>query len=227
LEEQQRDGREFVAYNSGVVLQEFTEQESGDTRRDRARPALREAIACATTAGATLVIAYVGRLSRNLHFTTALLESNVSFVCCDMPKVNHKTIHVIHALARDTAKGIGDRTREALAKAQAEGRGVGSNRPGHWDGREDKRGWRQAVAQSAKLRQQRAAQQYAFLVPDIKARRERGDTLPEIVTWLNQTGHTTTAGKPFTQTAVWRIIKRYIGDEYLGNNLRKFADATN
>jgi hypothetical protein len=144
-----------------------------------------------------------------------------------MPKVNHKTIHVIHALARDTAKGIGDRTREGTG----EGPGRGSRRrlepSGHWDGREDKRGWRQAVAQSAKLRQQRAAQQYAFLVPDIKARRERGDTLPEIVTWLNQTGHTTTAGKPFTQTAVWRIIKRYIGDEYLGNNLRKFADATN
>ena len=54
-------------------------------------------------------------------------------------------------------------------------------------------------------------------MPEIKARRERGETLPEIVEWLNQQGHTTTAGKPFTQTAVWRLIDRYLGKEWLGN----------
>ena len=35
--------------------------------------------------------------------------------------------------------------------------------------------------------------------------------------WLNQQGQTTTAGKPFTQTAVWRLIDRYLGKEWLGN----------
>jgi DNA invertase Pin-like site-specific DNA recombinase len=225
LDEQRGLAQQLVSINKGSQIQEFVEEETGDTRRDRPRPALRKAVAYALENEATLVIASIGRLSRNLHFTTILLESRVPFVCCDMPKANHHTIHVLHALARETARSVGDRTRQALAKAQAEGRGIGSNRPGHWEGREHKRGWRQAVAQSAKLRRQRAAQQYAFLIPEIKARRERGETLPEIVTWLNQTNHTTTAGKPFTQTAVWRIIKRYIGDEYLGNNTRKFAEA--
>ena len=54
-------------------------------------------------------------------------------------------------------------------------------------------------------------------MPEIKARRERGETLPEIMDWLNQQGHKTTAGKPFTQTAVWRLIDRYLGKEWLGN----------
>jgi DNA invertase Pin-like site-specific DNA recombinase len=143
-----------------------------------------------------------------------------------MAKANENTIHVLQALARDTAREIGDRTRQACVEARKEGKGIGSNRPGHWEGREHKRGWRQAVAKSSQLRTQRAAQQYEFLLPEIKARRERGDTLPEIADWLNQTGHTTTVGKAFTQTAVWRIIKRYLGDELLGNNLRKFADVS-
>jgi len=229
LAAQRKLGREFVAFNSGVIVKTLTEHETGDTCTDRARPALREAVACTLEAGATLVIPCIGRLSRNLHFTTILQESKVPFVCCDMPNANNLTIHVMRALASDTAREIGARTRESLAQAQAEGMLLGSNRPGHWDGREDKRGWRQAVARSAKLRTQRAAEQYAYLLPEIKARRVRGDTLPEIVTWLNQTGHTTTAGKPFTEVAVWRIIKRYIGKEYLGNNLRKqqrkFANA--
>ena len=63
-------------------------------------------------------------------------------------------------------------------------------------------------------------------MPEIKARRERGETLPEIVDWLNQQGHTTTAGKPFTQTAVWRLISRHLGKEWLGNNKRKMAQAS-
>jgi hypothetical protein len=58
---------------------------------------------------------------------------------------------------------------------------------------------------------------YAFLMPEIKARRERGETLPEIMDWLNGQGRKTTAGKPFTQTAVWRLIDRYLGKEWLGN----------
>ena len=58
-------------------------------------------------------------------------------------------------------------------------------------------------------------------MPEIKDRRERGETLPEIVEWLNQQGHTTTAGKPFTQTAVWRLIDRYLGKEYLGSTRKK------
>ena len=87
------------------------------------------------------------------------------------------------------------------------------------------RGTKKAIAAAARKKKERTRNNYAFLMPEIKARRERGDTLPEIVEWLNQQGHITTAGKPFTQTAVWRLIDRYLGKEWLGNNLRKMAHA--
>jgi hypothetical protein len=60
-------------------------------------------------------------------------------------------------------------------------------------------------------------------MPEIKTRRERGDTMAEIAQWLNDNEHTTTVGKPFTDVTVWRIVKRYLGDELLGNNTRKMA----
>lgn len=75
------------------------------------------------------------------------------------------------------------------------------------------------MAGSIAARRRRAAE--AFFLPEIKARRERGDTLPEIAKWLNDGGHLTTAGKPFTEVALWRIIKRYLSSELLGNNTRK------
>ena len=45
--------------------------------------------------------------------------------------------------------------------------------------------------------------------------------MPEIVEWLNNQDYTTTAGKPFTQTAVWRLFERYLGKEYLGSTRKK------
>lgn len=225
LAEQRKLASEYVALNHGTVVREFIEHETHNTRVDRARPVLRKAVVAAQEGGYILLIASIGRLSRNLHFTAILLESKVGFACCDMPKANENTIHILHALAGETARAVADRTRQAMAACQARGELIGSNRPGHWEGREHKRGWKQAVKRSSELRTERAAQAYAFLLPQIKERRERGDTLPEIVDWLNAAGHTTTAGKPFTQTAVWRIIQRYLGDELLGNNTRKFAHA--
>lgn len=77
------------------------------------------------------------------------------------------------------------------------------------------------MAGSIAKRKERAAEAYKFLMPEIKARRERGETMAEIAQWLNETKHLTTAGKPFTDVAVWRIVNRYLGKEFLGNNTRK------
>jgi DNA invertase Pin-like site-specific DNA recombinase len=124
-------------------------------------------------------------------------------------------------MAEEETRKVSDRSKAALAAAAARGVKLGSARPGHWKGREHQRGTKLAIAAAARKKKERTRNNYAFLMPEIKLRRERGDTLPEIVEWLNQQGHITTAGKPFTQTAVWRLIDRYLGKELLGNNLRK------
>jgi DNA invertase Pin-like site-specific DNA recombinase len=225
--EQETNTRRFVAVNDGKVLAEFTENESTTERRtatgQRAtyRPELQAAVEAALASRATLVIPRLGRLSRNTYVTALLRDSGVEFVACDMPKANHLTVHVLAALADKESRRISERTKAALVAAKARGVKLGSNRPGHWKGRH--RGTKEAIVAAAKAHRDKTRNAYAYLIPEIKVRRERGDTLPEIVEWLNQTGHTTTVGMPFTQTAVWRLIKRYLGDEWLGNNIRKMA----
>ena len=95
----------------------------GETGKRKDRPELAKALAHCRRAKATLVVAKLDRLARNVTFTSALMESGVDFVCCDNPSANRLTIH----------------TKAALSAAKARGVKLGSARPGHWDGREDRR----------------------------------------------------------------------------------------
>ena len=71
---------------------------------------------------ATLVIAKLDRLSRNLHFTTGLLESKVNFVACDMPFANKLEIHVRAMFAEHERDMISKRTSERLQTLKAQGK---------------------------------------------------------------------------------------------------------
>ena len=93
---------------------------------------------------------------------------------------------------------------------------LGSAQPGHWDGKEHLRGHKQAVKQSTKLRIERTAAAYSFIMPKLKEMRLAGKTMDEIATWLNDNGHCTTTGNPFSQVSVHRLLKRYLGDDFLG-----------
>ena len=218
---QEAASRRFVSFNEGRVIATYTDQEDKRTKR----PELAKAIEHAVRSEAALVVAHLGRLARNIPVTRALLDSHVDFVCLDAPDINTRTIHLFATMAEEETRKVSDRAKKAMAAATARGVKLGSARPGHWKGREHLRGTKKAIAAAARKKKERTRNNYAFLMPEIKSRRERGDTLPEIVDWLNQQGHVTTTGKPFTQTAVWRLIARYLGKELLGNNLRKMAQA--
>jgi len=208
----------------GEVLASYNEVETVGNKR-APRPQLQKAIAHACKAGATLVIARLDRLARNAGFTGYLAQeaqaSGLKFICLDNPSANATTIHILSAVAQEESRRISLRNREVMARLKAEGKPLGSARPGHWKGREHKRGWRQAVPAASKARSEKALREYQWLLPEIKKRRTRGDTMDEIVRWLNDQGKVTTAGKPFSQASLWRVIKRYLGDEYLGNVTRK------
>jgi len=105
------------------IIAEFTEIESGK-RSDRAQ--LTEALHRAKVTGATLVIAKLDRLSRNIAFITALQESGARFIAADMPEANELTVHILAAVAQAERKAIATRTREALAAAKARGQRLGN-----------------------------------------------------------------------------------------------------
>lgn len=114
----------FCATRGCEPLGEYVEIESG--KRDD-RPKLREALHHAKVTGATLVIAKLDRLSRNMAFLAALQDAGTRFIAADMPEANELTIHIMAAMAQAERKAISKRTREALtaAKAKAAANGIG------------------------------------------------------------------------------------------------------
>ena len=106
----------WAAANGAAVLAGYTEVESGK-RADR--PELRKALAHAKRSRATMVIAKLDRLSRNVHFLSGLMESGVDFIACDNPHANKLTIHILAAVAEDEAKRISERTKAVLAAYKA------------------------------------------------------------------------------------------------------------
>lgn len=122
LEAQQDAVARFLNGGAWELVAEFKEIETGKGSNALAkRPQLRAALEACRKLGATLVIAKLDRLARNVHFVSGLMESKVKFVACDMPDANELTIHMMAAFAEHEAKRISQRTKEALAIARARG----------------------------------------------------------------------------------------------------------
>lgn len=207
LEGQQAAVEQYARANGGRIVASYTEVESGK-RKDR--PELARALGHARLSKAVLVVAKLDRLARNVAFTSTLMESKANFVACDNPHATPLTIHILAAVAESEAKSISDRTKAALSSAKRRGTKLGSARPGHWRGREDRRtlGQRRAVRAASAARSKGATTAYSFLVPSVREWRETGDTLAAIADRLNDAGHVTTADKPWTATAVHRLLAR-------------------
>ena len=98
------------------------------TRKGNHRPQLATALAQCRIHGATLIIAKLDRLARNVAFTSNLMESRVKFVACDLPDANRLTIHILAAVAEHEAEMISTRTKLALAAAKRKGTVLGGDR---------------------------------------------------------------------------------------------------
>lgn len=123
LEAQRAAIASYCATRGCVNVGEFTEQESG--KRDD-RPELAKALHHAKVTGATLVIAKLDRLSRNLAFLASLQDAGVKFVAADMPEATEMTVQIMAVMAQAERKAISKRTTEALAAAKARGTRLGN-----------------------------------------------------------------------------------------------------
>jgi len=222
LEAQQRAVHELAAYRKAVIVAEFIEVETGKIAE---RPKLQEAIDHARLTNATLVVAKLDRLARNAAFLLTLRDSGLPLIFCDLPDANELTVGIMAVVAQAEAKMISERTKAALQSAKERGTLLGSSRPGHWDGKEHLReaGLKKAHVLGVEGNANAARERYTkVLMPEIKRRREAGESLETIVTWLNEQGFTTRPTKnhpqgcKFTLSTLWRLVERYLGKEYLG-----------
>lgn len=123
LEAQREAVARHVASVGGSIVAEVVETESGK-RVDR--PELARALATCRVHKATLLIARLDRLARNVAFIAGLMETGVPFLACDMPTATPFMLHVYAAMAEAEGKAISARTKAALAAAKARGVKLGN-----------------------------------------------------------------------------------------------------
>jgi DNA invertase Pin-like site-specific DNA recombinase len=176
------------------IVREFLEIETGK-RADR--PVLAEAIRECKANGYTLLVAKLDRLSRNLHFITALQNSKVDFVAADNPHANTFLIHILVAVAEHERNMISSRTKAALEAAKH--RGVKLGNPEYED----------AISKAVEARQKIAADRNAGLRKVVQETMQKtGLTkLADIAEAMNLRGLRTSRGCEFNPTTIHRLLK--------------------
>jgi len=120
--EAQKQAVNLYAKTNGCILKEFTEVESG--KKDN-RPQLDMAIKECKQKNATLLIAKLDRLSRNVSFLFTLKQS-INFVCLDLPDLNTLTLGIFATMAQHERELISKRTKSALQIKKQSGMKLGN-----------------------------------------------------------------------------------------------------
>lgn len=204
IEAQRKAVEDYI--NGGELLQEFIEIESG---RRKDRPQLKAALELCKRKKATLVIAKLDRLARNVAFVATLLEGRIKFVCCDMPEADSTMLQIYSAIAEREAVKISERTKAALAATKARGRKLGWSMPSRID--EQKfAAVRGAAANKAQ------AQQFAHnVLPVIQSIRAAGITsLAAVAQALDARGIPTARGGQWHSATVQRILRAQSNDTF-------------
>ena len=123
LDAQRATVENYIERCKGERVAEFTETESG--KKDE-RIQLAAAIAEAKRLDATLIIAKLDRLSRNVSFIFSLRDAKIDFVCCDNPNMNTLTLGIMATFAQHERETISKRTKDALAAAKLGGKTLGN-----------------------------------------------------------------------------------------------------
>ena len=201
LEAQREAVSRYLNGGNWALVQEIVEVESGK-RNDR--PQIAEALRLCRLHKATLVIAKLDRLARNVHFISSLMESGVDFVACDFPEANRLTVHILAAVAEHEAAMISARTKAALGAAKARGVALGGQR-----GAVQRMTSMAAkgTRHSAIVRQGAAGKRRSDLLPVIEQLKMGGATsLRELASELNHAGITTARGGRWSATQVNRVL---------------------
>lgn len=189
LEAQRETIARFVEQAGGILLEEFVEVETGKISD---RPILNAALAACRKSKATLIVAKLDRLSRNVAHVASLLDGGVDFRAADAPFANRFLIHVLAAVSEYEREQISSRTKAALAAAKARGVVLGAH------------GKKLAIANKA------AADAHAeTLRGHVQEAINMGaDTLKDVAAHLNGRGVRTREGAEWGPASTQRVMMR-------------------
>jgi DNA invertase Pin-like site-specific DNA recombinase len=174
------------------LVAEFVEHETGKGSNALAkRPQLRAALALAKKQRATLVIAKLDRLSRNMAFTATFMDAGVDFVAVDNPHASRLTLHILAAVAEHEREMIAERTKAALAASKARGTVLGAH-----------------GKVLAEQRKGEALERLAGVADRLSALKAEGLTVRAIAERLNAEGVLSPAGGAWQAGNVHRALER-------------------
>lgn len=199
LEAQQETLNRFAQAEGFGLVRVFVEVETGKgSDALERRPQLAAALAEARKKHCPVGVAKLDRLSRDVHFISGLMAHRVPFLVAELgADVDPFVLHLYAALAQKERALICSRTREALARAKARGKVLGSP--------ELDRARKKAVA-AVKTEADRYA---ANVLPVIEAIKRAGaTTLREIADALNARGVATARGGQWHAMTVKNVLAR-------------------
>lgn len=185
----------------GQIISEYVETESG---KNNFRPKLQEALALCRKTNSILIVAKLDRLSRNVAFTSKLLESDVEITFCDFPQANRLILHIISSIAEYEANLISQRTRQSL-KAKKE-RGVKLGKSENLMNKHD-----EAIQRSNQTNREKAKNNTNNMraVALLRSMAKDGLTASQMADQLNKQGFVTSRGCNFQIVQVQRLKQRY------------------
>lgn len=212
--EAQRKAVGLFVKNPGLIVREYIEVESG---KDNLRVELLKAIAHAKASNATLLIAKLDRLSRNVAFIFTLKEAGVDFVCADMPQANTLTIGIFAVLAQHERELISSRTKSALQEKATQLARVGAKlgTPANLTEAARKKGVDVLKAKARIAKENVQALELIYLYRAVKNSRGKPLTFQAIADRLNSKGFKTRRGKDYSASWVRQLLCREPLQEHL------------
>jgi len=199
LQAQQEIIRNYL--NGDSPIAEFIEVESG---RKSDRPKLHKALELCKKKKATLIVAKMDRLSRNVAFTSQLLDSGIEIVFCDFPKANRLVLTIISAISEYEVGLIRQRTKAALQVKKEQGCQLG--KPENLMRNLDR-----AIANSRKTNQEKALNNAnnKRAVAILRGLVNKTSNMSEMARILNAEGFLTSRGCSFSSKQVSLLLERY------------------
>ena len=150
-----------------------------------------------------LIVAKLDRLSRNVAFTSKLLESDVETVFCDFPQANRLILHIISSIAEYEAGLISQRTKQSLQAKKA--RGVHLGKAENLMNKFEQAVQHSIVTNKAKADNNPNNMRAIALLRSLTM---QGKSLSEMTCLLNEQGFVTSKGCKFHITQVKRLLVR-------------------